>query len=171
MIEVPRCLTLLWACLFANDDVQPWEIPLASVIFIVYTILFFKMVDVALPQPSQRPSKPSSKPSASNKPSPMDVELPFPGLLIDGEFQVVYECLSVLRFPLLELGLRLMAEKLSHHSAGNKAHLEALCKRFKLPHSGANKAVLVKRLTDFSQKRDKWERSVHVLFPLVHLLR
>lgn len=135
-------------------------------ISIVYTILFFKMVNVALPQPFQHPSKPS----AANKPSPMDVELPFPGLLIDGEFQVMYEHLSMLWFPLLELGLRLTAEKLSHCSAGNKAHLEALCKHFKLPHSSANKAILVECLTDFSQKREEWERSVHVLFPLVHLL-
>ena len=36
------------------------------------------------------------------------------------------------------------------------AHLEVLCKQFKLPHSALNKAVLIKCLTKFSQQKEKW---------------
>jgi hypothetical protein len=43
---------------------------------------------------------------------------------------------------------------------GSKAHLEALCKRFKQPHSAPNKAVLIARLKEFSQHKEKWQRYV-----------
>jgi hypothetical protein len=43
-------------------------------------------------------------------------------------------------------------------SEGSKAHLEALCKRFKQPHTAPNKAALVARLKEFSQHKEKWER-------------
>ena len=41
---------------------------------------------------------------------------------------------------------------------GSKAHLEALCKQFKQPHSALNKAALIARLTVFSQDKEKWDR-------------
>lgn len=138
----------IWCQSDGADSARETVVVVTTFVFIALALLLSLVLPI-----KEKPHMPKSPFKTAETP---ENELPFPGRLVEGKYDVQYLHLWVCTFLRSSSASLTSTGPSPFHRKQNRKTLVAWCREFRLPISGTVPA-LTARLIDFSADREMWE--------------